>query len=92
MHAMQTDASIRPYVHTSTNTHTHTHAHSHSTHKLSHKRMHKRMHTHKHTPEICPQDRKHIKHTHNYIIPKVWLEAQQRLLRPHTLVAEGLLH
>jgi hypothetical protein len=83
MHAMQTDTSICPNVHT--NTHKHTH-------KLSHTRRHKRMHTHEHTREICPQDRKHIKHTHNYIIPKVWLEAQQRLLRPHTLAAEDLLH
>ena len=54
----------------------HKHAHSllHTlSHTLTHTRM--RMKAHKHKREICPQDRKHIKHTYNYIIAKVWLEA-----------------
>jgi hypothetical protein len=80
------------YARESTDTHTHTHTLTHTPHTSSLTHVGTSACTHKHTREICPQDRKHIKHTHNDIIPKVWLEAQQRLLRPPTLVAEGLLH
>jgi hypothetical protein len=75
MHAMQTDASIRPvrpHTHSKqdTNTHTLTHTHKH-THTYAQGKT-----SHKHTPKTCPPD---TKHTYNYIIPKVWLAAQQRL-------------
>ena len=101
MHAMQTDTRIRPYVttHTLSHTHTNTHAHTH-TYSLTHiltvrlyTHIHKRIQAHTNTRENYVSSRqKHIQRTCNYIIPKVWIEAQQRLLRPHALVAYGLIH
>ena len=64
----------------------HTHAYTSSL-SLTHTRTHTRMQAHQHTRGICPRDRKYIKQTYIYIIPKVWLAAQQSLLRlsPNTL-------
>jgi hypothetical protein len=87
MHAMQTDGSIRPYVHTHTQnktqtyTHLHTHTHTYAQGKKSNK----------HTRITCLRD---TKHTYNDIIPKVWFRPTSALkasctghLRTHTLVA-----
>jgi hypothetical protein len=68
MHAMQSDASIRPYVHTHTQnkTQTHTHLHTHTKHVCTRQNI-----TQTHAENMSSK--------HNDIIPKVWLAAQHRL-------------
>jgi hypothetical protein len=78
--------TVRPHKHT------HTRSLTLHTQALSHTYAQTHAHTQTHARNMSSRQKTHQTHTHNYIIPKVWLEAQQRLLRPHTLVAEGLLH
>ena len=62
--------TVRPHTHSKQDTNTHT-----LTHTLTNTRARGKT-SHKHTRETCPRD---TKDTYNYIIPKVWLAAQQHL-------------
>jgi hypothetical protein len=78
MHAIQTDASIRPYVHTQTQnkTQTHTHLHTHT-----HTRMHKAKH---HTNTRG----KHVLETQN---THTMTSFRKSGLQPN-IASEGLMH